>query len=331
MIGALRLCLLTGLLACGGAGSLELPQLDAAAQAARCERAVRCGLLPTVGTCDAYFRTPPPSSFGPARDAGHLDFDGEQAQSCENALGAQPCDLTSREFRVVPEACKRMFRGRIPDGESCAFDEECVSSRCDQEGCSEGVCCIGTCGATHTSGSPGAVCERSSECTDGFCDTDAACHALLSADATCATDEQCGYGLACLSPAPSVPGQCNPLPHIGEACPYQRCADAGAVCDATSHCRAVGLPGAACTAAGDCSPFLECDMTSHVCTELPALGMPCTTRCAGDAYCDSSTGSATCVTLLANGAVCDDSGPCASNNCKPGPVFPSCQDYPVCP
>lgn len=321
------LCALVG---CGGA-SLDLDQLEAASQAARCARAVRCGLLPSLEACDRYSNTPPPNSFGPARDAGHLEFDGEQARRCEDALGAQSCDLTSREFRVLPDACKKMFRGRIADGEPCAFDEECSSSRCNHGVCPEGVCCYGTCGETHRSGNPGDPCERSSECTDGFCDTDHVCHALLADSAACTLDAQCNYGLACLSPSPSIPGQCLPLPHLGQPCPYQRCADAGLVCDATSHCVALGLPGAACTVNQDCSPFLECDPKSHVCIELPALGMPCDSGCAGDSYCDvAKEAAATCVPLMTNGTMCDDSGTCASHNCKPGPVFPSCEDYPIC-
>ena len=311
---------------------LELDQLDAAALTARCTRAARCGLVSSVEQCEVSSRAAPPSSFGPARDAGHLEFDGEQARRCEDALAARPCDLTSREARAVPDACRKMFRGRIADGEACAFDDECASSRCDQGVCPEGVCCIGACGATRARGKPGDACDRSSECIDGFCDSDHACHGLAVANATCVRDEQCGFGLACVSPSPSIPGECKPLPHLGEACPFQRCADANEICDATSRCVAVGLAGASCTSHADCSPFIECDLQAHVCIELPVLGMPCDLDCGGDSFCDFSSASAsTCAVLMSNGTPCDDAGTCASHNCKPGPVFDSCEDYPICP
>lgn len=315
-----------------GAAPLELEQLEAASVTAQCEWIVRCGLLPSLEVCEAYTGTPPPSSFGAARDAGHLDFDGDQARRCHVALAALSCDLTSRAYRVVPEACRNMFRGRVADGEPCAFDEECASSRCNQGVCPEGVCCIGMCGETHGGGSPGDACDRSSECVDGFCDSDGTCHALAAENAGCLRDEQCDFGLACVSPSPSIPGECKRLPHLGGVCPYQRCAEANAICDTTSHCVAVGLPGSSCTVQRDCSPFLECDRTNHVCIEFPTLGMPCDSKCSGDSYCNFSTEtSGTCSVLMSNGTPCDDSGTCASHNCKPGPVFDSCEDYPICP
>jgi hypothetical protein len=332
MMRSLGSLAIAALVAACSSASIKLEELDAAGLTARCERFVRCGLASSTGACEASFRKPPPSSFGPARDAGRLAFDGEQARSCEDALAAQSCDVTTRDVRVVPDACKKMFRGRIAAGDACAFDEECASSRCGQQVCPEGACCVGTCDAA-TAGGPGDACDRSSQCSDGFCDAaDHTCRALIAANTTCMRDEECDFGLACLSPSPSLPGTCKPLPHVGEACPYQRCAELGAVCDATSHCVAVGLPGKPCTSNGDCSTFTECDAKSRVCIELPTLGMPCDVACAGDAYCKFDAQDAgTCAAPDPNGAVCDDAGTCASRNCKPGPVFPSCEDYPICP
>jgi len=325
------LCWLGFAAACTSA-PLDLEQLDSAALTALCVRAVRCGLESSSEACEAYFRRPPPSSFGPARDAGHLAFDGDQARRCEDALAGQSCDLTSRDFRVVPDACKKMFQGKIADGDPCAFDQECASSRCDQGVCPEGACCIGACGVTRSGGNAGDACDRSSECVSGFCDVDHICHALGAVNAPCARDEQCDFGLACVSPSPSIPGECRPLPHLGDVCPYSRCAEQGAVCDASHHCVPVGLPGAACASQGDCSPFLECDTTSHTCIVLPTLGMPCDFSCGGEAFCDfNGQSSGTCTAPTSNGTPCDDSGTCASRNCKPGPVFDSCQDYPICP
>lgn len=333
MFGAMpssSMCLVA--LAACSAAPLDLDQLDAAVLAARCARAARCGLVRSIEACEAASFTPPPNSFQAARDAGHLEFDGEQARRCQDVLSAQSCDLTSREFRVTPEACRRMFRGRIADGDACAFDEECASGRCDQGVCPEGVCCIGLCGETRVGGHPGDACGRSSECIDGYCDADHSCHALAAENAACLRDEQCEFGLACVSPSPSIPGECRPLPHLGEPCPYQRCAEANAICDATGRCAAVGLAGAPCTSHTECSPFIECDLSSQRCIELPTLGMPCDTDCAGDSYCRFTTdGIGVCTELMVNGTPCDDPGTCASHNCKPGPVFDSCEDYPICP
>ena len=322
---------LTVAAACGSS-SIRIEDLDRAVQDAKCERLVRCGLFASDAACDAYFRGPPPSSYGPAVMAGKLAFDGERARQCEDALAQQSCDLTSRAVRAVPEACLEMFRGKVADGDACSFDQECASSRCDLPVCAEGVCCVGRCGASRPRGGVGDACDRTSECIDGFCGTDHACHALGGADAACNDDTHCDYGLACIQPSPSLPGNCKKLPRLGEACPYQRCADVNAICDKTSHCLALGLPGAPCAEHRDCSPFAECDMARHACIELPKLGMPCDVACAGDARCVIPTNATvgTCVAPLPNGQPCDDPPDCASQNCKPGPVFDSCEDYPIC-
>lgn len=332
MLGAVVLFTVLIGSACGGSASLAAEEVDVAARTALCTRGVRCGLIASVEACQAELVTPPPPSYAAARDAGHLDYDGEAAQRCADALAALPCDQTSRAARVVPEACRSRFRGKIADGAACAFDEECTSARCDQGACPEGVCCVGACGATRSGGAPGDTCDRTSECGDGFCGDDHTCHALAAAGADCMGDAQCDYGLACASPSPSLPGTCRALPHVGEACPYARCADLGMRCDATAHCVPLGQVGEACMAQVECSPYLECNTATHRCAAVPALGMPCDVKCAGDSFCNpDAAGGPTCLPLLANGTMCDDPGTCASHNCKPGPVFPSCQDYPICP
>jgi hypothetical protein len=315
-----------------GSSSIQLEDLEAAAHEAECTRLVRCGLFVSVESCDAYSRAPPPSSYGPAQAAGRLVFDGESARRCEDALAAEGCDVTSREVRVMPEPCLTMFHGSVADGDRCSFDQECVSSRCELPLCEEGVCCVGMCGPSRPRGRVGDACDRTSECIDGFCDVDHTCHALGGAEASCSNDAQCDYGLACAQASPSLPGNCKTLPHLGDLCPYRRCADVNAICDATLHCVALGLPGSPCASQGDCSPFAECDMTNHVCIEPPTLGMPCNLACAGDAWCDRETQPtvATCNALQPNGTPCDGADKCASHNCKPGPVFDSCQDYPIC-
>jgi hypothetical protein len=317
-------------LACGSP-SVRLEDFELAAQDAKCTRLVRCGLFASADACDGYFRSPPASSLGPAKTARRLDFDGVAAKQCNEALAAEGCDATSREVRVVPDACLNMFQGHVVDGDPCSFDQECASSRCDLPACGDGVCCVGTCGPTRPRGRAGDACDRMSECIDGFC-SDHVCHSLGVAQATCTGDEQCDYGLACLQTSPSLPGACGKLPKIGELCPYRRCGDLNATCDASTHCMARGLPGAPCSAHGDCSAFAECDMTNHVCIDLPRLGMRCDVACAGDAWCDFEADPTlgTCMEPQPNGTPCDEADKCASQSCKPGPVFDSCQDYPVC-
>jgi hypothetical protein len=58
------------------------------------------------------------------------------------------------------------------------------------------------------------------------------------------------------------------------------------------------------------------------CTIRPALGQPCTTQCASNAYCDASR---TCVEKKANERPCDFAGECASGYCNQL----TCSDEPV--
>jgi hypothetical protein len=130
-----------------------------------------------------------------------------------------------------------------------------------------------------------------------------------------------------------MPGTCRALPHAGEPCPYQRCADENLRCDdASTHtCVPVGLPGDPCLASSECASAMECDATTHLCREFPALGMPCDNVCGGDAFCafDTPT-SGTCVAPLPNSSPCDGYNQCASFYCEQGPIFDSCKDPYTC-
>ena len=161
---------------------------------------------------------------------------------------------------------------------------------------------------------------------------DHTCQPLGADGATCAADEQCGFGLACVTASPSLPGTCKPLGRTGAACVLGRCAELGATCNASNQCVAVGLPGATCAAQADCSVFAECDVPNQRCVELPTLGMACDRACAGESWCNFNGQTiGTCTEPQPNGTPCEESDKCLSQNCKPGTVTESCQDYPICP
>jgi hypothetical protein len=330
----LRGCLLALILAACGDNITGTPlaEFQAEADAARCSYFMRCGLFASADTCAAFFRDRPDVNVDAALAAGKVFYNGVAAEKCHAALAAQSCDLSSREGRVLPDACDHIFGGTLDEGETCAFDAECSSGRCDAGDCNPALaCCSGTCLARRERADIGGACDTSADCVvDSFCTPEHACAALVAEAGECRADGECDYGLACIGASELQPGNCRAMPLLGESCPYLRCAEVEATCSATSHtCVALGLPGATCASSADCSPFARCDMGTMTCADVPTLGMPCQGACAGEAFCDVS-GSMTCAAPLPNTSPCSSDDQCASLFCAEGPVFDACADRQAC-
>lgn len=313
---------------CDDAPSTALDDLQAESLRARCEYLTRCGLFASGDACAAFFRAPDEAELRAAIAAGKIRYDGVKALACQTALAALSCDQSSREARVIP-ACDGVFTGRVRDGAACGFDGECASGRCDEPSCPMDTCCSGVCLPTETRAAASAPCETDAGCVvDAFCGKDRLCHELAKVGQTCARDAECDYGLGCIGASDLMDGNCRAMPLLGERCPYLRCAELGARCDAAKMCVAVGLPGAPCASAAECSPYASCDLASGRCVEIPTLGMPCDGFCAGEAHCDLATNK--CAAPLENTTPCTSDNQCASQFCEEGVVFDQCADRPVC-
>ena len=331
-IGTL-LAISLGLVACGdNTPGLTLGALESSRRAAECERYVRCGVFADAATCSAYFRKDIDPSLPAAVAAGKVQFDPLAAAACNDALAARSCDATTSEVRAVPEVCKAVLVGTIAAGATCLDDRECGTGRCDAPACAPDACCPGGCAPFVAPAKLDAACTPEIGCVDGaFCGADKSCHALVVAGGDCDADAHCAAGLACIGPTDLQAGTCRALPRLGESCPYQRCAEIGARCDASQHCVPIGTDGATCTDDAECSEFYECDPASHRCTDQPGLGQPCTGRCAGEAYCDFSSGSTgVCHPPQPSAAPCLSDDQCASEYCAEGPIFDQCTPQAVC-
>lgn len=306
-----------------------LEDFDAERARARCDQLVRCGLFTDDATCATFFRKRPDADLVAALAAGVVRYEGVNAKQCNDELAAMSCDTSARDARIRTEACERMFVGTIAAGAQCAFDDECASGSCNIPVCPE-ACCRGTCRVAHETRAIGAACEIDGDCADdAFCGEDLVCHALVSVGGLCEDDTECEYRLGCIGASELMAGNCRELPLVGEPCPYLRCAELGAVCTAARMCVALGLPGAPCASAADCSPFARCDLAGGVCVDVPTLAMPCTSSCGGEAWCDFAV-SGTCEPPKQNGAPCGSDDQCASLDCQQGPAFDSCGDRPLC-
>jgi hypothetical protein len=307
---------------------LALDELHAGRLQSRCEFLQRCGLIADRETCVTYFRAPRDGRLRAAVDAGKIRYDAVAARRCLDALAVLGCDQTSREARAPLEACARMFSGTIEVGEECVFDGECVSGSCSAPECPADTCCYGVCLPTAFA-RLGEQCTTDEECVpEAFC-RGGLCVALSQKGQPCKLDNHCDYGLACIGATEQEDGACRALPLIGESCPYSRCAEIGAYCSASQICTPVGLPGAPCADDTACSPYAQCG-ANDTCEDIPGLGMPCQKYCAGEAWCNRSSGQGICSTPQENHSPCVVDEQCASLHCEVGSVFTYCAEQTVC-
>ena len=319
MRSLLALIVLAG---CGG--GLTIDEYPTAFRNAYCKYETRCGAFPDIDTCEhaniGITLTIDPSSKE-AVDKGKVIFDGNLAQDCLDAFGAQTCDTTDedgRSFFLVK--CRDIVKGTVGDGGACALDAECKSGTCNIP-TSTNTCPQGTCmgNAPPPLGGAGAACSTSSSCAVGFyCDfANQVCAELKAAGATCASTNECAYGLGC---AGTTTRTCKTLPKLGEACPDGVCRDAGNYCNAANQCAKIGLEGAACAqGAGQCSTFYPCDLQTNKCTKAPGTGEACTGRCFDvNTFCDTTSLTPTCVSTKADGGTCMTNSQCQSDHCDQG-------------
>lgn len=323
------LSLLVIVCACGdNLTGTPFDELEVEANRARCERFVRCGLFAEEATCTSFFRKRPDVNLHAAIAAGIVRYDGPSAERCHRELAALTCDTSAREARVRSLACEQMFAGTLPAGAACRLGEECRSGACEVPACPE-ACCTGTCRAARAFAELDAACTLDDDCVDdAYCGDDLVCHPLVTTGGSCESDCECEFHLGCIGATPLMAGNCRELPLVGEPCPYLRCAELGATCQA-GRCIALGLPGAPCASGADCSPFAQCDAAANRCVDTPRLAEPCTARCAGEAWCDFM-GLGMCTAPQPNGAPCGSDDQCLSLDCVEGPAFDSCADRPLC-
>lgn len=304
-------------------GGLSASSYAAQAAQALCDYEVRCGLFADQASCLVYGQTQIGDSFQQLLDSGKATFDGNAAQACLDALANLSCDNTQMSVRTEPPGCLHIVTGTVATGSDCEQSDECQSGACAIPDCSS-ACCTGSCVAAQAPAGSGEPCATRPCDTGLVCDqTSSTCVALAGSGAGCTLFDQCDYGLGCAG------GMCKPLPAIGQMCPDGICADVGAVCNAAGTCMMVGLPGAPCATAEDCSPYATCDVAMGTCTALPTVGQPCQTGCSDGSFCniaDGGSGVGTCTALGSNGASCTRDTECASHNC----ADTGCQAQPVC-
>jgi hypothetical protein len=296
----------------GGSGSISINDLGARLKAADCRFAVACHTYPDEGTCEAAFDANQDMN-GIVKDVNNnvIKYDDAAAGQCIDDLNALTCDQTDiNGFYKFYYDCQEVLKGTLAEGATCVRSEECQSLDCSFSTCSPNMCCQGTCGPAQpplaADGAPcgnagcvvsdtcitdpttgNATCKprvtQGGTCNEGDCaegltcvlDSTGAgtCQTPLASGAACFGYGGCGTGLTCIA------GACTPFIAVGGACDpnnFGECVQ-WADCDsATSTCKALALPGAACNTAtatfclaGNCSSSNTCPTLAMSCSLTP--------------------------------------------------------------
>lgn len=263
---------------------------------------------------------------------GTIVFHGGSVEACLSSFGSIGCG----DLEEAPEGCASLFEGRVADGGSCLWDEECASGSCANDVACPGTCVPraaegGDCGSTH--------CERGLSCVGGVC-----MRRSLEGEACLGADDKiCATGLECVEGTPDTEGTCQPAPStlagLGEPCEFpSRMCEAGLSCayaGGNFECRAQVERDGACSVAfpDQCPSGQACatgDGPTGTCTDLAAAGEPCASArdCLGALVClDSAEGdSKTCQERARIGAACVDNNGCYSSECVDSLcAIPSCE------
>lgn len=311
---------------------------------AYCTYAARCGLFPDAAACNGAALNSSVVTIGldvnevDAVYEGRAIYNGSNVKRCFDALAAQTCDRSDRDGRVLGTLveCRDILRGTLDADEACTIDAECVSQNCSGGStgttCAMGVC-IGSTPPSYALGTLGQPC--SPYCDEGlYCDlANDQCQPLKTAGFPCQSNDECAYGLLCITESVTTQRRCNVAPTLAQPCPDFTCRDDGQYCDSTTiTCKQVGLPPALCSSSTQCSQYYPCDFMFQQCRKGPTLGMSCSTgvRCfdAGT-YCDPL--SLACAAVKPDGSDCNADEQCASGNCDTTQSVPVCSSPMACP
>lgn len=250
-----------------------------------CEWQQACHLYERRSDCVDALAIDRDPSFDYIRDAvaaGRIEFDGEAAKDCLDAIRARDCVDTDPQEEP---ACAAALRGRMGRNGPCMISAECADGGvCGFDPSCGEQCCVGACRVRADPLELGEACGGSIDCAEGgYCGLDPeggqVCLARVKVGGDCSLGQGCAEG-----------GVCD-----GAVCREQKVAGEGERCDGFAVCE----EGARCVYADEGAPR---------CRRPPQLGAPCDPQGIGcarfDTYCDEASGL--CVLLPAPGAGCAD-------------------------
>ncbi len=257
--------------------------------------------------------------------AGRASVDAAMATACMATLDAS---CTFFKALTLPEACHKMFTGKVDASFQCAADVECKSGYCKFNDANDPAC-TGVCTEAKTAG---AACDSDSACQFPLWCIDGKCAAAkYAAKGESCSELPCSADLLCMEGGDDF--SCSDAIKAGQACGVGEgtcatglyCAakaadDSDGVCTASV---ALGKPcdrdlwyeGATdspCAKGSVCVP-LAADATAATCQAYAAVGKPCVTgdQCQGwDEGCFTMDDDSTqCQYLPELGEACEPLSP----------------------
>jgi len=208
----------------------------------------------------------------------------DDVQSCGDAYAGLSCnDAISHS---PPNAC-RSKAGSVVNGAACSDDAQCASTHCAK---------TSDCGICAAVAAAGGTCATENDCDYGLiCNQSKVCVAPAAAGAACAATGECASPLICSGQ------KCSAAVAVGGVCDktMQNCdSRQGLYCNTQNVCVAITFagPGEACGIVG--MAFVGCKASGQ---------------------CKTSGAMGTCVAPAADGAACDTDTPClAPAKCTSG-------------
>jgi hypothetical protein len=198
------------------------------------------------------------------------------AQCATDARGATCEDILGR---TPPDSC-RTVAGTLADGAVCGHDAQCANKLCRIPGGS-------ACGACSSLGIAGGACNQQEDCDYGLTCVSNKCIAYAKAGTACSATQPCLPTLGCNN------GTCGPPLAAGAACTFKVGENP---CDAVKsfYCHPKDK---VCAQIGTAPPGGQCEFS------LDKI-----TTCTGGAECKIGAGSTTgpCVAAASDGATCND-------------------------
>ena len=288
-------------------GSIPLSDFESKVRQAACELDVECNEFPDVSACVESSYSPSIGQIIASARAGRIQYDGNAAAACIEALTAMGCNMTER-LDNGPLACANTFEGTIAGGGACYIDEECASGTCDTSSCSMSeTCCTGTCRDAPTVANPipaggdcsgtSAVCAAGTYCNPSSSGYTCSQGVPLGQDCDPAgvASARCADYAVCLANGSTLGGTCTPRPAEGQACETRTnpCNSRLDYCDSTTgKCvRRIG-PDQPCQDDAGCVYHANC--VSGPCVAQKRLGESCVDppngrACMGTLWCNSGT------------------------------------------